>query len=101
MDFLKTNTVILNSTRPDLQKAPAVYALFSEEKCYYVGLTQNLNEAIREHLKSNEPVDNLSTLMQSRRTKILLYELLKYESSISCKLKKEHWIALFKPEIVG
>lgn len=100
-DLLKTNTVILNTDKVDLQKAPAVYALFSEEKCLFVALTGNLNEAIRKHSLETEPVETVRRLMQSKRTKILMYELLKYETSVNCKLKKEHWINLFEPEQVG
>ena len=92
-----TITLILKREMIDLPKAPAVYAIFSDSHCRFVGVTVNLQESLINHFKTGEPNVPLRDFMQSDLSKILLYEVFKYESTANWILKKQNWIELFDP----
>lgn len=93
-----TSTLILNRELIDLPRAPAVYAIFSESHCHFVGISANLQESIINHFKAGEPNVPLRYFMQSDLTKILLYEIFKYEATANWISRKQNWIELFDPE---
>jgi len=92
-----TNAVILAGEDIVLPRSPALYALFSDEQCLYVGLTSNLNDAVVKHRLFSEPSVPLRYFMQSARMKILLYEVFNYDTLTNRLMKKHMWTELFKP----
>ena len=97
--ILMNNTVslILNPEQIELPEAPAVYAIFSSTQCRFVGVSRNLHTAIINHCSPLEPNVTLRYFMQSNKCKILLYEILKHETSSKCDSIRQTWIELFEP----
>jgi hypothetical protein len=90
--------ILLNSEKVNLPVSTAVYAIFSSANCRFVGVTDNLHQAMLAHFRPNEPNIPLRYFMQSVKPKILQYEVLKNTSSYEqLEAMKERWINLYAP----
>ena len=80
-----------------LPDCPAVYAIFSANKCRFVGVTYYLQKRITGHFSPCEPNISLRYFMLSSKSKTLLYELID-EGSLNCiDMIRETWVGLYSP----
>ena len=90
--------ILSGAGNPKLPESAAVYAIFSTSQCRYIGVTDNLHQAIKDHFKPTEPNVPLRYFMQSNKVKILQYELVQ-RLSVPNDLEsmKQKWVALYNP----
>jgi len=92
--------------RDNLNQLPrerAVYAIAgrinSEAANYrFVGVTDNLQAAVKLHFSENEPRACLRNFMQSIKIKMLVYQLLPEYSPEEADRKLQEWESQYKPE---
>ena len=89
----------------DLPKKKAVYAIFAQEKetgepinCRYVGETDNLEERTKAHFSKEEQNKCLKKFMQSKKIKLMKYELMPSSTKEERMKKEKEWIKRYDPE---
>ena len=90
--------VTINANKLDLPRCPAIYAIFSETECRFIGMTDNLYEKINGHLMPTEKIIPLRYFMQSYKQKLLQYKI--FPENLSLKEReaiKEKWIDFYMP----
>jgi len=86
-----------------LPREKAVYALAgrinSEPANYrFIGVTDNLQDAVRQHFSPEETRECLRNFMQSIKIKMLVYQLLPGISEEGAAQKLQEWENIYKPE---
>lgn len=86
-----------------LPKEAAVYAITGRinnepANCRFVGITDNLQAAVKQHFSANEPKECLRNFMQSIKIKMLTYQLIPALSPEEADRKLQEWENLHKPE---
>ena len=79
--YKKDNNLDELDNLDELPQLPAVYAICGRingkaSNCRHVGITENLQKAIKLHFSNDEADECLKTFMQSIKIKALIYELL-------------------------
>jgi len=103
MNTSRNHGLILSEHTLELvPRQPAVYAILSDgeagsnnQRCRYVGFTENLRDSVLKHFQPGEPIVPLRYFMLSSKLKYLLYELLPGTDKSLLFKKTEEWMEKF------